>query len=80
MTPEEIIHALDEVIAGDKPLDGWDYLVSVKHRDPFTNHWGAKCRELEHEFHVPGSHQLMSDAGVERLRNLRAELVASCQG
>lgn len=79
MTPDEIIRAMDDVLDGDKPLDGWDYLVSLTHRDPFTSHWGARCRELEQEFHVPGSNELISDAGVGRLRLLRAELVASCQ-
>jgi hypothetical protein len=79
MTPQEIIRAIDDVIEGDKPLEGWDYLVSVKHRDPFTKHWSEICRNVEREFHVPGSHQLIGDAGVERLKLIRAELAASCQ-
>ena len=78
-TPEEIIRAMDDVIEGDQPLHRWDYLVSVEHRDPLANEWGAQCRDLEREFRVSGSHQLISDVGVEKLRHLRAELIARCQ-
>ena len=79
LTPDEIVRAIDDVIEGNQPLDRWDYLVSVRHQDPLAKLWGAKCRDVENEFRVPGSHELISAAGIEKLKLLRAELVESSQ-
>jgi hypothetical protein len=78
MTAEEILRAIDEVIDGDKPLYGWEQLVSRRHCDAFTEEWAIKFRDLETDFHVPGSGQLISDEGVDKLKLLRAELLAAC--
>ena len=77
-TPEQLIRAIDDVIEGDQPMHRWDDLVSVKHQDPFAREWGAKCRDLEREFRVSGGPELISDVGVEKLKHLRAELIARC--
>ena len=68
-----IISIIDAVIDGDKPLLEWDYLVYVKHKEPFADYWGARLRDIELKFR--GQHgKMITEEGVDALRNLRKEL------
>ena len=75
-TPDEIIRAMDDVI-NDQPPASVGVLSDRQASGRISGFLGARCSELEKEFHVPGSHEPISEAGVERLKLLRAELIES---
>jgi hypothetical protein len=74
-SPKEILRVIDDVIDGNQPLLEWDYLIGVRHQDEFTNLWAGKLRHLFDEYHDPGSMQLLNDAGMKKLIQLREYLI-----
>jgi hypothetical protein len=79
-TKKQIIRILEDVIDGDRPVVGWDDLISIRHHDDFTNDCAEKCRDIEKKYSGRDMGMLLTEEGVRKVSELREELIRLQEG
>lgn len=72
----QFLQGLEHVITGQADDNEWQLLTAYPMRhDPVLEQLREECLVIEEEEYTGGSPYLFSEAGIERLRALRLELV-----
>jgi len=76
MSRQYIASLIERVINNESCLQEWDDLVSLKHADPLTQAWASRLSALESRFSDKSNGRMLSDEGVDCLREILDELRA----
>ena len=78
ITKQDIVEAIDDVLGGRRVLK-WDYLVSTTFDDRLVSSWTDRMRDLEEQYSGRSEGRMLSDEGIERLRQLKKDLLGSSE-
>ncbi|SEA37704.1 hypothetical protein [Microbulbifer marinus] len=75
---KDFLKGLEDVIAGQADDNEWRVLIGYPMRhDPLLEQLRLECLEIEEGEYTGGSPYLFTDAGLERLRQVRRRLLAA---
>lgn len=66
----EIIILIENLINDEPSLRAWDDLVSVNHKDPYTDYWARELLKIQKDYSDRANGRLISDKGIIKLREI----------
>lgn len=71
---QELILLIERLINNEPCMEEWDDLVSVKHKDDYTEYWASRLLKIQDKYSDRRNGRLINDEGVLRLERILSQL------
>jgi len=71
---QELVSLIERLINNEPCLAEWDDLVSVKHKDKYTERWASELLNIQERYSDKKNGRLINDEGLVKLQEILSRL------